>query len=70
MKTRWILLATCLLGLAGCSSEYIISTVDGNLITTDNKPRLDKSSGMIRFEDHEGREQIIPQSQVKQIMER
>jgi hypothetical protein len=40
------------------------------LITTDYKPHLDKSSGMYQFEDSEGKDQMIPQSQVKQIMER
>lgn len=67
---RHLLLAACLLALAGCSSEYIISTADGQMITTDNKPKLDKASGMIRFEDAEGREQMIPQSQIRQIIER
>jgi len=67
---RHLLLAACLLALAGCSSEYIISTADGQMITTDNKPKLDKASGMIRFEDAEGKEQMIPQSQIRQIIER
>lgn len=65
-----ILIAACALGLAGCSSHYIIATIDGQLITTDDKPHLDKSSGMYQFEDSEGKDQMIPQSQVKQIMER
>ncbi|MDH4607966.1 YgdI/YgdR family lipoprotein [Pseudomonas sp. BN102] len=69
MKT-WFLILLCTLGLAGCSSEYLIATTDGQLITSDEKPRLDKNTGMIEFEDHEGRAQQIPQSQVKQIIER
>ncbi|MNZ63232.1 putative lipoprotein YgdR precursor [compost metagenome] len=70
MNTYWICAVAGLLCLAGCSSEYLISTTDGQLIATDNKPRLDKDSGMVHFEDHEGREQIIPQGQIKQIIER
>ncbi|MFZ6046573.1 YgdI/YgdR family lipoprotein [Pseudomonas sp. CR3202] len=66
----WFLILLCTLGLAGCSSEYLIATTDGQLITSDEKPRLDKDTGMLKFEDDEGRVQQIPQSQVKQIIER
>ncbi|WP_137817136.1 MULTISPECIES: YgdI/YgdR family lipoprotein [unclassified Pseudomonas] len=67
---HWILAAVCLVALSGCASEYLISTVDGQLLTTYDKPELDKDTGMLEFEDSEGREQHIPQSQVKQIIER
>lgn len=69
MKT-WFLILFCALSLAGCSSEYLIATTDGQIITTDEKPRLDKNTGMLEFEDSEGRSQQIPQNQVKQIIER
>ncbi|HVP91712.1 MAG TPA: YgdI/YgdR family lipoprotein [Terriglobales bacterium] len=69
MKAR-LLLAACLLALTACSSHYIITTADGQMITTDNKPRVDKDSGMVRFEDSEGKEQMIPQTQIRQIIER
>ena len=52
------------------SSEYIISTNDGQMITTDSKPKLDPDSGMYIFKDAEGREQAIPSASVKQVMER
>lgn len=29
----------CAAALAGCSSEYLISTNDGQMITTDSKPK-------------------------------
>ena len=67
---RHILLAACLAVLAGCSSHYVITTADGQMITTENKPRLDRDSGMVRFEDAEGKEQMIPQTQIRQIIER
>ena len=60
----------CAAALAGCSSEYIISTNDGQMITTDSKPKLDPDSGMYIFKDAEGREQAIPSASVKQVMER
>ena len=36
-----ILIACCALVLTGCSSEYIIATTDGQLISTDGKPKLE-----------------------------
>ncbi len=56
--------------LAGCSSEYIITTTDGQLLTSDGKPYLNKRTGMYEFEDSEGRNQQLPQASVKQVMER
>lgn len=66
----WIIIALCLFGLAGCSSEYIITTTDGQMLTSDGKPRLDNDTGMLEFTDSEGRKQQIPQSSVKQMLER
>ncbi|MFT5781860.1 MAG: hypothetical protein ACI9EB_001230 [Pseudomonas sp.] len=67
---KLILTACCLLSLSGCSSEYIIATSDGQLISSDGKPYLDEDTGMYRFEDIQGREQQIEKSTVKQILER
>jgi hypothetical protein len=66
----WIIAALCLFGLAGCSSEYIITTTDGQMLTSDGKPELDRDTGMLEFTDSEGRKQQIPQSSVKQMLER
>lgn len=60
----------CTLILAGCSSQYIMSTKDGRLITTDSKPKLDESTGMYRYYDAEGREVMIKKDDITQIMER
>ena len=68
---RKVILATCcLLTLAGCSSEYIIATKDGQLLISDGKPKLDKHSGMYHFEDSAGRDQQIQKDSVTQILER
>ncbi len=40
------------------------------MLTSDGKPRLDKDTGMLEFTDSEGRKQQIPQSNVKQMLER
>ena len=60
----------CATALAGCSSKYLISTNGGQLIATDGRPKLDPDSGMYIFEDTEGREQAIPATSVKQVIER
>ena len=67
---KLLLSACCLLSLTGCSSEYIIATSDGQLITTSDKPKLNDDTGMYRFEDSEGRDQQIKKSTVTQILER
>ena len=67
---KTILAICCLLSLVGCSSEYIIATTDGQLIISDGQPKLDKTTGMYRFEDPEGRDQQIQKDSVKQILER
>lgn len=67
---HFFLVTLALLALSGCSSEYIITTTDGQMLTTADKPELDEDTGMIEFEDSEGRKQQIPQAQVKQMLER
>jgi uncharacterized protein YcfL len=67
---KLILAACCALSLTGCSSEYIIATTDGQLLTSDGKPQLDKDTDMYRFEDSDGRAQQIKKDTVKQILER
>ncbi|WP_421253182.1 YgdI/YgdR family lipoprotein [Aeromonas jandaei] len=65
-----MMILICALGLAACSSQYIMSTKDGKMITTDSKPKLDESTGMYRYYDTEGREVMIKKDDVTQIMER
>ena len=40
------------------------------MLTSYGKPELDRDTGMLEFEDEEGRVQQIPQSNVKQMLER
>lgn len=65
-----MMILVCALGLAACSSQYIMSTKDGKMITTDSKPKLDESTGMYRYYDAEGREVMIKKDDVTQILER
>lgn len=69
MKT-WLIAALCTSALAGCSNEYIITTTDGQMLSSDGKPHLDKDTGMIEFTDSEGRKQQVPQGNIKQMLER
>lgn len=47
-----------------------MSTKDGKMIATDSKPKLDKTTGMYRYYDEDGREIMIKQDDVTQIIER
>ena len=67
---KLMMILVCALGLVACSSQYIMSTKDGKMITTDSKPKLDESTGMYRYYDTEGREVMIKKDDVIQIMER
>ena len=66
----WILALLCTLGLTGCATDYIIATTDGQMLSAEDKPEIDEDTGLITYEDAEGNEQQIPQSSVKQIIER
>lgn len=65
-----LIAAFCAIALSGCASEYLIVTNDGSVITTDEEPEYDEASGMMKFEDDDGREQQIPKENVKSIIER
>ncbi|TDS88913.1 uncharacterized protein DUF903 [Rahnella sp. BIGb0236] len=62
--------ATLVLGLAGCASDYVISTKDGNMILTDGKPKLDKSTGLLSYTDEQGNDRQINNDNVSQVMKR
>jgi hypothetical protein len=67
-----VLLVTLAMAFAvACSStEYIISTTGGMMITASGKPKLDEKTGMYTYTDAEGRAATIKKDDVKQIMER
>lgn len=62
--------ALMVIGLAGCASDYVISTKDGNMILTDGKPKLDKSTGLLSYTDDQGNERQINNDDVSQVMKR
>ena len=72
MKKMLMMTSAALLvfGLAGCASDYVISTKDGNMILTDGKPKLDKSTGLLSYTDEQGNERQINNDNVSQVMDR
>ncbi|KAA8727830.1 YgdI/YgdR family lipoprotein [Ewingella americana] len=72
MKKGLMIISAALMvvGLAGCASDYVISTKDGNMILTDGKPKLDKSTGLLSYTDEQGNERQINNDDVSQVMKR
>lgn len=68
------LASICVLGvltLVGCSNDdHIISTHDGRMIESQTKPEIDEDTGMLTYEDQDGRVIQIPNADVKEIKER
>lgn len=65
-----LLCTVALLALAGCAKDHLIVTHDGRLIEANDKPEIDEDTGLIEYEDYEGRMNQIPQEEVKEIKER
>ncbi|RCU45308.1 MULTISPECIES: YgdI/YgdR family lipoprotein [Corallincola] len=57
--------------LVACgTTEYVVSTKDGTLITAYGKPVLDEETGMYKYYDQDGKELYLTKDEVAQIMER
>lgn len=56
--------------IAGCTSDYVISTNDGHLITTHGKPEKDKDTGLIKYQDKSGNQYEINNNQIREIVEK
>ena len=50
--------------LAGCSSNYVMTTKSGQTIVTHGKPQLDKETGMTSYIDESGNKREINSSDV------
>lgn len=55
--------------LAGCSSNYVMTTKSGQTIVTQGKPQLDKDTGMTSYTDESGKKRQINSSDVAQLVE-
>jgi hypothetical protein len=56
--------------LAGCSSDYILSTKTGAMIESSSKPHLDERTGMYEYRTKDGKDAWILKEQVVEILER
>lgn len=56
--------------LAGCGSEYILSTSTGAMIESTSKPYLNESTGMYEYRTKDGKDAWIRKEQVVEILER
>ncbi|MET3816619.1 YgdI/YgdR family lipoprotein [Pantoea sp. UYEF8] len=63
-------LLTAVILVAGCSSNYVISTRDGHMISTHGKPAKDKETGLISYQDTDGNTHQLEQQDVKEIVEK
>ena len=55
--------------LAGCSSNYVMTTKSGQTIGTHGKPQRDKETGMTSYIDESGNKREINSSDVSQLVE-
>jgi hypothetical protein len=71
MKVPVILSACALTLLAACgSTQYVMSTKEGRMITIDGKPKLDEKTGLYIYTDSEGKKGSIRKDDVVQVLER
>ena len=56
--------------LAGCSSDYILSTSTGAMIESTAKPYLNERTGMYEYRTKDGKDAWIRKEQVVEILER
>lgn len=62
------LCSTLAFGIVGCSSNRSMQTVDGNTLVTNGKPKLDKDTGMVSYENAEtGKKEQINSQQIKNM---
>ena len=71
MKKPFICLCAgvMLFTLAGCTTNYVMTTKSGQTITTQGKPKLDKDTGMTSYTDQDGNAREINSNDVAQLIE-
>jgi len=64
-------LAAVVVACTACSStEYIISTKEGRMLSAHGKPKYDEATGFYTYEDSEGRKATIRKDDVVEFLER
>jgi hypothetical protein len=69
MKTIFVALFAAA-ALAGCSSDYILSTSTGAMIESTEKPYLNERTGMYEYRTKDGKDAWIRKEQIVEILER
>lgn len=54
--------------LAGCTTNYVMTTKNGQTIVTQGKPQLDKETGMTSYTDQEGNQREINSNDVAHLI--
>lgn len=55
--------------LAGCTTDYVMTTKQGKTIVIQDKPKLDKETGMTSYTDQDGNKREINSSDVAELIE-
>ena len=66
----YTLAGIALLGLTACASDHVIAKKDGTMITSASEPVVNNQTGMVEYEDAEGRVNQLPLDDVSEIKER
>ncbi|PWC21149.1 YgdI/YgdR family lipoprotein [Brenneria roseae subsp. roseae] len=70
VRVKMAVALVILFTLCGCSSRYVMATKEGQMLLTQNKPVLDKETGMLSYIDEHGNEKQINSDNISQIIER
>ncbi|MDN8598566.1 YgdI/YgdR family lipoprotein [Citrobacter enshiensis] len=55
--------------LTGCTTDYVMTTKQGQTIVTQGKPQLDKETGMTSYTDQDGNKREINSNDVAELIE-
>lgn len=55
--------------LAGCTTDYVMTTKQGKTIVIQGKPKLDKETGMTSYTDQDGNKREINSNDVAELIE-
>ncbi|WP_108652819.1 YgdI/YgdR family lipoprotein [Dongshaea marina] len=58
------------LTLIGCSSQYVMTTKNGQTLVSQGKPEIDSDTGMITYEDAQGNYRQINRDELSQVIEK
>ncbi|KFX15374.1 YgdI/YgdR family lipoprotein [Pectobacterium parvum] len=70
VRIKMAITLALLFTLAGCSSDYVMATKEGEMLLTQGKPVLDKDTGLLSYTDEQGNQKQINRDQVSQIVQR